>query len=108
MDRWMKVSCVTVLALAMAIAVGAQTAPATTTPLPLAPGAIASHPEWPKAKPDDVKSIDSIVAALYAVISGPPGKRDWDRFRSLFVPGGGRLAVTRVCHVMASPRTSCL
>ena len=38
------------------------------------------------AKPDDVKSIDSIVAALYDVISGPPAtKHDWDRFRSLFV-----------------------
>ncbi len=32
--------------------------------------------------------MDSIVAALYDVISGPAGKkRDWDRFRSLFIPG---------------------
>ena len=31
--------------------------------------------------------MDSTVAALYDVISGPAGKRDWDRFRSLFVPG---------------------
>jgi hypothetical protein len=32
--------------------------------------------------------MDSIVAALYDVISGPAGqKRNWDRFRSLFVPG---------------------
>lgn len=29
------------------------------------------------------------MAALYDVISGPAGKRrDWDRLRSLFVPGG--------------------
>jgi hypothetical protein len=42
----------------------------------------------PKAKPDDVKSIDAILAALYDVISGPAGRgRDWDRMRSLFVPG---------------------
>jgi hypothetical protein len=41
----------------------------------------------PAAKPSDVKSIDSIVAAIYDVISGPAGqKRDWDRFRSLFSP----------------------
>ena len=40
----------------------------------------------PPAKPDDVKSIDSILAALYDVISGPAGERDWNRFRSLFVP----------------------
>jgi hypothetical protein len=40
----------------------------------------------PKAKPEDVKSIDAIIAAVYDVISGPAGeKRDWDRFRSLFV-----------------------
>jgi hypothetical protein len=37
------------------------------------------------ANPADVKSIGSIVNALYDVISGPAGqKRDWKRFRSLF------------------------
>src|SRR6266850_6875637 len=42
----------------------------------------------PAANPADVNSIDSIIAALYNVISGPAGKkRDWDRMRSLFVPG---------------------
>ena len=40
----------------------------------------------PTPKPGDVKSIDSILAALYNVISGPAGPRDWDRFRSLFLP----------------------
>jgi len=40
----------------------------------------------PAAKPDDVKSVESILAALYDVISGPPGERDWNRFRSLFMP----------------------
>lgn len=40
------------------------------------------------ARPADVASIDAILASLYDVISGPAGqKRDWDRFRSLFVPG---------------------
>jgi hypothetical protein len=49
----------------------------------------------PAAKPADVASVDSIVAALYDVISGPAGKRDWDRFRSLFIPGA-RLIPTGV------------
>ena len=40
----------------------------------------------PAPKPDDVKSVDAIVAAAYAAISGPAGARDWDRFRSLFLP----------------------
>ena len=36
------------------------------------------------AKPDDVKSMDAILAALYDTISGPAGERDWNRLRSLF------------------------
>jgi hypothetical protein len=45
-------------------------------------------PQTLTANPADVASIDSIIAALYDVISGPAGKkRDWDRFRSLFAPG---------------------
>ena len=40
------------------------------------------------ARPADVETLDGIVAALYDVISGPVGqKRDWDRMRSLFLPG---------------------
>jgi len=43
----------------------------------------------PAAKPGDVDSIDHIIAAVYDVISGPAGQaRDWDRFRSLFIPEG--------------------
>lgn len=41
------------------------------------------------ATPDtsDVSSIDAVIAAVYDVISGPAGeRRDWARFRSLFVP----------------------
>jgi hypothetical protein len=41
----------------------------------------------PEAAPADVASIDGIVTALYNVISGPAGEqRNWDRFRSLFIP----------------------
>src|SRR5277367_1060701 len=41
----------------------------------------------PAAIPADVATPDAIIAATYEVISGPAGKRDWNRFRSLFVPG---------------------
>lgn len=37
--------------------------------------------------PADVETLDGIMAALYDVISGPAGPRDWDRFRGLFLPG---------------------
>jgi hypothetical protein len=47
----------------------------------------------PAARQADVGSVESIIAALYDVISGPPGQnRDWDRFRSLFT-SGARLIV---------------
>jgi hypothetical protein len=42
----------------------------------------------PAANPADVATIESIVTAAYDGISGPPGKkRDWDRERSLYIPG---------------------
>ena len=41
-----------------------------------------------EADPADVASLDSIMKAVYDVISGDAGKtRDWDRFRSLFYDG---------------------
>ena len=47
----------------------------------------------PAAQAEDVSSVDGIVAALYDVISGPAGeKRNWDRFRSLFIPEGKLIA----------------
>jgi hypothetical protein len=42
----------------------------------------------PAARPEDVASIDAILKAAYDTISGPKGyQRDWNRLRSLFVPG---------------------
>lgn len=37
-----------------------------------------------QANTNDVGSIDGVITALYEVISGPAGERDWDRFSSLF------------------------
>jgi hypothetical protein len=62
------------------------------------PAAVAATPttprvDMPAARPADVASVESIIAALYDVISGPAGQdRDWDRFRSLFT-SGARLIV---------------
>ncbi|HVG26701.1 MAG TPA: hypothetical protein VM865_03765 [Acidobacteriaceae bacterium] len=81
-------------ALSLAPASSAQTGAPTPPPKPL-PGSIAAHPDWPRGNPADVQTIDGLMAALYDVISGPAGKpRDWDRFRSLFLPDG-RLGVIR-------------
>ena len=40
----------------------------------------------PPAKAADVHSIDAIMTAIYNVISGPAGTRDWNRFRSIMLP----------------------
>jgi len=70
-----------------------KAAPAAATPAAPAPPplvrSLATHPDWPAAKnAGDVDSAEHLAAALYDVISGPAGQRDWDRFRSLFLPDG--------------------
>src|SRR5258705_11133199 len=60
------------------------------TPSPTSKPIMAAPPATPAADPVDVASVDSIIGAVYDVISGPAGKkRDWDRMRSLFIPGAG-------------------
>jgi len=41
----------------------------------------------------DGDSVDTIVRAVYDVISGPAGARDWVRFRSLFADGARLIPV---------------
>jgi hypothetical protein len=92
------VSLFLIFAVLTSVAAAAQQA----TPTPAAPTSSAQTPSAsappplgavvpqavapPAARPQDVASIDSIVAAIYDVISGPAGERDWNRFRSLFIP----------------------
>ncbi len=81
-------------------------APAASTTRPATPGSIAAHPDWPKANPADVQSVDAIIAALYDVISGGAGQpRDWNRFRSLFVPDA-RLIPTRHASTASATNTA--
>jgi len=45
--------------------------------------------------PKDVGSIDSLIKALYEVISGPAGQaRNWDRARTLFMPDVRMISVS--------------
>jgi hypothetical protein len=49
----------------------------------------------PPATTDSAElDIKSTVLAAYNVVSGPAGRRDWDRFKDLFAPGA------QVMHVM--------
>ena len=65
----------------------AQGAPASSLVSPAASAV-------PTARPADVSSMDAIIKAVYDVISGPADQqRDWNRMRSLFVPGARLIAV---------------
>lgn len=47
--------------------------------------------------PADVESIDAIINAAYDGISGPAGKkRDWDRERSLYIPGARLIPTAKI------------
>ena len=61
-------------------------APAADQPAPPVFSAADLAQKVPAPKADDVKSVDGLLRAIYDVISGPAGDRDWNRFRSLFLP----------------------
>jgi len=88
-------------ACAAAIALSLSTASLASPNNPRTPQQAASKPssesspETPAPRAEDVKSLDSILTALYGVISGPAGERDWNRFRSLFLPQGRLTAATK-------------
>lgn len=45
----------------------------------------------------DVKSVDSIIKALYEVISGDPGaQRDWNRFKNLFTADAKLIPTSKI------------
>ncbi len=85
------------IVLLLAVAVVVQSSAQNSTQANPASGAkgqaVASAPaapdlasQVPAPRTDDVKSMDALLHAIYDVISGPAGDRDWNRFRSLFVP----------------------
>src|SRR5260370_26822252 len=94
-----RIAALTLLSLACIAALAQETKPAPTpAPKPLL-GDIAAHPNQPAAKPEDVNSVDAIIAAVYNVISGPKRQaRDWNRIRSLLLPSA-RLIPARLIPV---------
>lgn len=61
----------------------------------LPPASAQEGPPTLPADPSDVESVDAIVAAVYDVISGPAGEaRDWDRWRSLYIPEARIISVS--------------
>ena len=81
----MKFPVLLFLTITIGAAVSAKSQTATPSPTPPAVAANLA----------DVATVDATITAVYDVISGPAGTRNWDRFRSLFIPGA-RLIPTSV------------
>ena len=63
----------------------------SSQPIPLPPqtpifSAAELAAKVPEPRLEDVKSMDGILHAIYDVISGPAGDRDWKRMRSMVLP----------------------
>jgi hypothetical protein len=88
MKRWLT------LGLTAALTAGAGGSMAAQPPQPAAP--VHTAPAQPTvAKEADGASVDSLVAALYDVISGPAGApRNWNRMRALFAPDAKLMVIT--------------
>jgi hypothetical protein len=71
----------------------AQTPAPTARPIAVTPKELGAAYISPAPDPKDVASPETIVKAVYAVISGPAGQtRNWNRLRSL-MPANGRFMV---------------
>jgi hypothetical protein len=111
MKNALRYFCMLMLATVPTIAIQAQSPAGTqnqnsaTSPQPSPRAAPATPKTSPvTAHPGDVDSIEHILAAVYDVISGPAGKRDWDRFRSLFYSGARLIPTHRDEKGTASAR----
>jgi hypothetical protein len=90
-----RIAATFLLSIFAALAASAQVPAPTPSNPPTLIGSIATRTDWPQAKPEDVKSPEAILNAVYSVISGPKGQqRDWDRMRSLFIPDARLIPAT--------------
>jgi hypothetical protein len=51
-----------------------------------------------KPRPEDVATPDAIIKAMYDTISGPAGKRNWYRERTLFLDGARLIPIGKRIH----------
>jgi hypothetical protein len=59
----------------------------------------------PMARPSDVATLDAILHTFYETVSGSAGQpREWDRFRSLFLPEGRLMPIVSIAGERAGLR----
>lgn len=51
-----------------------------------------------KVRPEDVESPDAIIKAVYDIISGPAGERNWPRLRTLYIDGARLIPTGKRMH----------
>jgi|SRR5882724_4073755 len=85
-----------------------QTSPAPSTKPPASAPTATPGTAAPSAtaRSGDVDSVEHIIAAVYDVISGPAGPRDWDRFRSLYYSGARMIPSRRDDKGVVTARVS--
>jgi hypothetical protein len=108
----MRLSTALVLVLASATSAALAHPASLQAAAPGAPAAAQASPAFvdpetvrPKARAEDVRSIEAIIAAVYDVISGPAGPRDWNRFKSLLLPECRLMPVSHLADAQAVYRT---
>jgi hypothetical protein len=59
-----------------------------------------------KLKPhkDDIESPDAIIRAMYQIISGPAGKRNWARLRTLYLEGARLIPIGKRANGEQGPK----
>lgn len=66
----------------------------------------SAAPAWPEARPEDVASIDALLRASYETLNRAPGEDfDWERYRSLRLPGAIVLPNAEQSGGSFAPRT---
>jgi hypothetical protein len=58
----------------------------------------------PPAADGDELQIEATVLAVYNVISGPAGRRDWNRFEELFAPGAQMIVAAGQKTTVLTPK----
>jgi len=95
MKRWLSVGLAAAMCTGtVSAAQQAQSAQAVTPAAQPVPQVHTAPAQPTVTKEADGASVDSIVAALYDVISGPAGApRNWNRMRALFAPDAKLMVV---------------
>lgn len=94
--RWRGAVVISTAMKTIAAVLLAATLAACASTAPDQPSAAASE--------SDEFRIETTVLATYNVLSGPAGRRDWDRFEALFAPGAQLVNASQAPALVETPK----